>query len=52
MKGLAAVSRNDNPLAITNSAARNRLYCPACAAGQNIMHPVPSSTNPVTIPVL
>src|ERR1035437_8208752 len=39
INGLAAVSRNDNPLAITNCAMRKSVYWPACAAGKNIQHP-------------
>ena len=40
MNGLAPVSRNDKPLAITNSAARKKPYRPMIAAGQNRMLPV------------
>ena len=41
VNGLAAVSRNASPLAMTNSAMRKNQYCPTIAAGQNRMHPAP-----------
>jgi hypothetical protein len=46
--GLAEVSRNDRPLATTNSAPRKKWYSPNCAAGQNSSAPVPNSTRPMT----
>src|ERR1035437_3089534 len=52
IKGLAAVSRNDRPLAITNSASKKHQYWPTRAAGQKRNVPVPNRQRPAIIPDL